>query len=194
MFEEQHGLLRDISRLNALCVTGHRPEKLPGGKKLECLKKTLYYYLEYAVKQGYTHFFDGLADGIDFYAAEYLFRLRETNPELCVIGVQPSEDYEAFFRKAGYDLERLHIMQQNVDRLVVLPQKSWMRGAFLRRNSFMVDHCMAVLAVCSGDSSGSLFTFRHGIKQGLAGCRISPTPPGGGLPEPSDWQVERIGF
>lgn len=194
MFEEQHGLLRDISRLNALCITGHRPEKLPGGKKLECLKKTLYYYLEYAVKQGYTHFFDGLADGIDFYAAEYLFRLRETNPELYVIGVQPSEDYEAFFRKAGYDLERLHIMQQNVDRLVVLPQKSWMRGAFLRRNSFMVDHCMAVLAVCSGASSGSLFTFRHGIKQGLAGCRISPIPPGGGLPEPSDWQVERIGF
>ena len=194
MFEEQHSLLGDISRMNALCITGHRPEKLPGGKKLESLRETLYYYLDYAVAQGYTYFFDGLADGIDFYAAEYLFRLRETNPALYVIGVQPAEDYETFFQKAGYSLERLHFLQQHVDRLIILPQKSWMRGAFLRRNSFMIDHCMAVLAVCSADSSGSLFTYRYGIKRGLAGCRITPVLPGGTLAEPSDWQVERIGF
>ena len=186
--------LDGLPRSGSLCFAGHRPEKLPQGRVLEGLTATLQYYIFRAVLKGYTTFYTGMADGIDYLAADYLFGLRLVNPQIIVIGIQPCTDYESFFKRRGYSLPHLYAMQRGVDRLVTLPGTSWDSGIFLRRDDFMVDQCSAIIAVCDNGRSGSMHTFCYAKRRNLAYCRIYPVPPGGILPEPEKWPAEQRGF
>ena len=180
---------------NALCFTGHRPEKLPQGKALSGLLDTLHYYICTAVEQGYTRFYTGLADGIDYYAADILFTLRLFDPRIRVIGIQPCQfGYDEFFHSRGYSVTHLRLMQENVDELIVLPGSAFDRGIFQRRNRALVDRSSAIIAVCRDGRSGSLQTYRYAISQGLCYCRIFPDPPDGQILPPELWPVECLGF
>ena len=184
-----------IPREKALCFTGHRPEKLPQGKALDGLLRTLHYYICQSIEIGYTHFLTGLADGVDYYASDILFWLRRQYPQIRVIGVQPCDrQYEAFFSRCGYSLEHLRIMRENVDRLIVLPGVPWERGVFHRRNRLMVEHSSAIIAVCRDGRSGSMQTYHYARQFNLNFCRIYPDPPPGRIPEPTEWYVERSGL
>lgn len=189
-----HPALADIPWESSLCLTGHRPEKLPGGEVLKGLTAALQYYIWRSLRLGYTHYLTGLADGVDYIASAYLFRLREYNPWLCVIGVQPCEDYEQFFRCRGYSLPHLHHMQENVDRQIVLPGSAKDKGIFLRRDRLMAEHCSGILAVCEDGHSGSMYTLSYAKSLGLSYCRLYPTPTSGIIPAPQDWHIEQCGF
>ncbi len=190
-----HPQLSDIPRESALCFTGHRPEKLPTGLARKALRQTLYHYITHAIEMGYTYFFTGLADGIDFDAAYFLFCLREKNPAIHVIGIQPcSEGYDEFFHSRGYSIPHLRLMQQNCDRLIVMPGRATDRNVYLTRNCLMVDHSSAIIAVCGDGRSGSMQTLRYARRQNLDVIRIYPFPPSDTLPQPIDWPAERSGF
>lgn len=181
---------------STLCFTGHRPEKLPQGAQLDALLKTLYYYIDHAVNLGFTHFYTGLADGIDYYAAEYLFCLRKDNPRLHVIGVQPCNDYREFFHVRGYSLERLDMMLNNVDVLRILDGTYHDYHSFYRRNQYMVNRSSGIIAVFQQCRSGSASTLQYAREKGLAYCHIEAklkqtAPP---YPGPGEWPVEQSGF
>lgn len=178
---------------STLCFTGHRPEKLPLGAALQALTRTLYYYIDHAVSLGFTHFYTGLADGVDYLAASYLFGLREQKPSLHVIGVQPCEDYRELFRDMGYDTRHLDEMLRHADSIHVMPYSRYDKGIFLKRNCYMVDHSSGIIAVCSDGRSGSMQTFRYAQRQGLAYCRIIADA-GSSRTGPGEWQVELDGF
>ncbi|MBQ4464868.1 MAG: DUF1273 family protein [Oscillospiraceae bacterium] len=183
------------TRENALCFSGHRPERLPQGAVLAGLLDTLHYYICAAVEQGYTRFYTGLADGIDYYAADILFGLRVHDPRIRVIGIQPCRfGYDKFFHSRGYSVTHLRLMQENVDELIVLPGSAFDRGIFQRRNRALVDHSSAIIAVCSEGRSGSLQTYHYAQQQGLSFCRIFPELPDGQIPSPELWPVERCGI
>lgn len=192
----EHPYLADVPRERILCFTGHRPERLPTGDKLRALTALLHHYIDLAVQQGYTHFYTGLADGVDYLAAEYLFTLRRTHPEIGIVGVQPCEDYHEFFRLRGYSLPRLEYMLANVDALVTMPGSYHNSRVFLLRNNYMVERSAAVIAVCSDGRSGSMQTFQYAIKQGLAYCRIRLDRNRNKftVPELQTWEVQRSGF
>ncbi len=181
-----------------LCFTGHRPEKLPTGQILRILTDTLHYYIDDAVDRGYTCFYTGLADGIDYYAAEYLFTLRKTRPGLHIVGVQPCEDYRDFFRQRRYSCARLEFMLHCVDKLVVLPGSFRDHGAFFRRNQYMVDRSQAIIAVCSGGRSGSMQTLNYAKRSGLAYRQIlvgeDPDHPSYLMMRPETWPMRQRGF
>ena len=179
----------------SLCITGHRPEKLPEGIYLKALEKVLCHYLDYAILTGFTHFYIGMAEGIDYLSAMHLFKLRRNNPEIHVIGVQPCTDYETFFEVMHYNLSHLYQMQEQADELILLSDSWKQKGAFLRRNSLMVERSSAILAVCRCSvHSGSMYTLQYAKRLGLAYCWIHSDY----LPElpakPEKWAVERCGF
>lgn len=192
----EHPLLQGVPRERVLCFTGHRPEKLPKGQALQMLTDTLHHYIDLAIEKGFTHFMTGLADGVDYLAAEYLFRLRENNPQICVMGVQPCEDYKEFFGTRGYSMPRLEYMLRNVNGLIILPGSYRSRKAFQIRNYYMVDRSAAIIAVCGNGRSGSMQTFRYAQRQGLGYCRILPDAEQSPYtaPTPEAWKVERFGF
>lgn len=178
---------------SSLCFTGHRPEKLPQGAVLTALTRTLCYYIDHAIQLGFTYFYTGLADGIDYMAAAYLFRLREQNPSLKVIGVQPCSDYPALYRDMGYDTEHLECMLRHADSVHVMPYKRYEKCIFQKRNCYMVEHASGIIAVCSDRHSGSMQTLRYAQKQGLACCHIFPEAQYP-YPGPGEWPVELDGF
>ena len=189
-----------IPKEQTLCFTGHRPEKLPKDEKLPALLDTLYYYIDEAVRQGYRLFLDGMADGIDYLAAEYLFRKREEFPDIRVAGIQPCVNYEEFFQDRNYDLNRLHDMQQGFDGILCLDSQ-YCKGSsqkndalFRKRNCFLVDHSNALIAVCSLSRSGSKQTFNYAKKQNLVIFRLEPNPQLLYTPSPKQWPVEKINF
>ena len=188
-----HPQLKNIPKEQTLCITGHRPEKLME-EKLNLLKQAIYSRLDDKIAQGYQYFLDGLADGIDYIVAEYLFQLREKNSNIKIIGVQPCDDYENFFKSRGYNLEHLYYMKQSVDILIQLSGSYEEKDIFLNRNKFMVNHASAVLAVCSRVRSGAMQTLNYAKKQGLAWCRLEPAPNLLYTPEPELWPAEQINF
>ena len=190
-----HPLLADIPWDAALCFTGHRPEKLPRDEaQVEGLILALRHNIVLAVRLGYKYFFTGMADGIDYYAARILFEFRKARPELFVIGVQPCEDYEEFFRSRHYSLEHLHEMVEKVDRHIILPGSYRDNHIFLKRNDVMVDHSSGIIAVCDNGRSGSAHTFSYAKSKGLSYCRIIPRPPAGTIPSPENWPTEKKDF
>ena len=163
-----------VPRERALCFTGHRPEKLPQGEALTHLLNMLHLCIEVAVKKGYTHFYTGLADGIDYYAAEHLFRLRETDPAIVVIGVQPCTDYREFFRVRGYSMPRLEYMLANADAVVMLPGSYRDYGIFGARNRYLVDNADLLLAAYDGKPGGTQMTCDYAKRIGVPVCCIRP--------------------
>ncbi len=187
----------ELGARRALCFTGHRPEKLPTGRILRLLTDTLHYQIDRAVRNGYTCFYTGLADGIDYYAAEYLFTLRRSHPDIRVVGVQPCEDYEEFFLRRQYSTARLAYMLQTVDKTVVLPGTYRDPQVFLRRNRYMVDHSRALIAVCGSGRSGSAQTLSYARRSGLHCWQIvvdaQPDAPACLLRTPETWPVLEYG-
>lgn len=180
---------------STLCFTGHRPDKLPDGAVLHGLNLTIYYYIRRAIERGYTTFLTGMADGIDFTAAYYALHLRRTNPILRVIGIQPcSRGYEEYFRRSGYSVPHLRLLQQNVDGLVTLSGAAWDPKVYYRRNRLLVDHASGILAVCDDGRSGSMMTYQYARQKGLAYCRIYPQPAEPEIPVPENWPAERDGL
>lgn len=181
----------------SLCFTGHRPERLPRGDQYQLMLDTMHRCIDDAVRKGYTTFYTGLADGIDYLAAEYLFRLRMSHPQLRIIGVQPCEDYYDFYCRRGYDTGHLDLMTAIADRIIILPGRSYDSQCFLRRNCYMVDHSAAIIAVCAENGrSGSMQAFRYAVKKDLALCRVclEDLPPSDVLPVPENLRVFRRRF
>ena len=194
MHTDPEALLRSIPRENALCFTGHRPEKLPQGEMLAALLRALYYQIDLAINAGLTCFYTGMADGIDYEAALYVFSRRRTNPALRVIGVTPCSDYRTFYENHGYCMSHLWTLEQGVDLHVTLPGTWRQPGVFLTRNRFMVDHSAAVIAVCRDGRSGSAQTLRYARSKGLAWCRLHPETDSGIPAAPPEWPSEQMGL
>ena len=130
MHTDPEALLRNIPREMALCFTGHRPEKLPQGEMLAALLRALYYRIDLAIDAGLTCFYTGMADGIDYEAALYVFSRRRTNPALRVIGVTPCSDYRTFYENHGYSMSHLWTLEQGVDLHITLPGHMAAAGCF----------------------------------------------------------------
>ncbi|MBR1554552.1 MAG: DUF1273 family protein [Oscillospiraceae bacterium] len=198
--QELYPDLLPVSTEQTLCFTGHRPDKLPDGTLLAGLLQTLYYYIDSALEQGYVCFLDGMADGIDYLAAEYLFRKRTEYPHIRIIGVQPCRNYEDFFRDRHYSMTHLNFMKAHFDALIRL-EGEYLRHSgrkndmlFAARNHFLVDHSSAIIAVCSLERSGSFQTVSYAKQKKLAVCRIEANPQLFYLPKPEQWPVEKINF
>lgn len=177
---------------HSLCFTGHRPDKLPEGAALGALLGALEYEIAAAVRLGFSRFYTGLADGIDYYAARYLFGLRSTHP-LTVIGVQPCADFREVYRYLGHDVRRLEEMLDQADEVIVLPGNRFDKEIYRARNYYMVEHSSALIAVCDDGRSGSMQTLRYAKQQGLAYCRLFPAA-AEPFPAPQDWPAEHYGI
>ena len=68
------------------CVTGHRD--MPS-EEISSIKKALRQEIKKAVKDGFTVFLSGFADGVDQYFAEIVLEMQKENGDLKLIAVLP---------------------------------------------------------------------------------------------------------
>ena len=79
---EQEGKRMEFtaSRMDTVCFTGHRPEKLTQSE--EQVRSALRTGIDRALRWKYTTFITGMAQGVDLWAAEEILSLREEHPEI----------------------------------------------------------------------------------------------------------------
>lgn len=68
--------------MNTVCITGHRPAKLPWGYKTNGIKyiryrRELKKYIKHYIKAGYLNFISGMALGVDMDFAELVLLLKD---------------------------------------------------------------------------------------------------------------------
>ena len=88
-------ILFDITK--AVCFSGHRPHKLPGGgdpgdKRTVRIKYAIHRAVLRSINEGYYIFLSGLAEGIDLWASEEVIKMKETHPDINLASVKNTLD------------------------------------------------------------------------------------------------------
>lgn len=143
---------------NAVCFTGHRPEKLLNSE--ENIKKELEFQIRMAVSEGFTTFISGMARGTDIWAAQIILRLKSEYP-IRLVCACPYEGFENGW-KDEWKNEYRRIL--NECDSVEFTSKYYSRVCFKCRNEWMVNHSRRVIAVFNGSKGGTLNTINYARK------------------------------
>ena len=159
-----------MDKSQTVCLTGHRPDKLPWGyneEKESCVhfKEGLKVLLEKAIMYGLKNFMTGMAEGFDMIATEILIGLREKY-SINIIAVVPCLGQESMWSENQQ--KRYHTILKRCDRKIVL-NKNYTPTCMSVRNKFMVEHSRVVIACYNGITGGTSNTINMARK---CGCKI----------------------
>ena len=158
-----------MDRKTTCSFTGHRPEKLPwkdneADPRCIALKERLDEAVEEAYRGGMRHFMCGMARGADFYFCEAVLKLRRRYPDVTLEAVIPCEEQAAHWR--GRERERYFTLVEHCDQETMV-QRHYDKGCMLRRNRYMVDRSVLLIAVYDGMLGGTMYTLTYAMRQGL---------------------------
>ena len=158
-----------LARQESCCFTGHRPAKLPWGYRetdprcLE-LKKRIADAVMLAYEEGYRHFLCGMAQGCDLYFCEAVLSLREKYPEITVEAAIPcptqADAWPAAERRRYHDL----VARCNMETMV---SDIYSPTCMQRRDRYMVDHAMLLIAAFDGTAGGTRYTVEYALRRGI---------------------------
>lgn len=154
----------------ACCFTGHRPARLPWGERENdprCLamKLQIRRALERAWEAGCRHFISGMARGCDLYFAEAVLALRQRHPEAVLEAARPYEGQAEGWLPQERARYQAILDQCDFETMV---QHQYDRGCMMRRNRYMVDRSVRLIAVYDGTPKGGTFnTLAYALRRGL---------------------------
>ena len=154
-------------RQRRCCFTSHRPEKL------HCTESTAICALESAIisayTEGYRTFLTGMARGVDIWAAEVVLREREAHRDVRLICALPHLGFQTRWEQSWR--RRYEAILAAAD-LVKTISPTYSKGAYQRRNEWMVDHSSLVIAFFTGCPGGTANTIAYAREQGISICLI----------------------
>lgn len=150
-------------RKHRCCFTGHRPQKLTRSEA--AIKADLEKTIMKAINKGYLTFITGMAYGVDIWAGEIVVRLREEKPELRLIAAVPFPGFESRWSGEWKDAYSNLLAKADLIRYIC---PSYNAGVYQRRNEWMVDHSAHLIAVFTGEASGTKNTIDYAIKRKLS--------------------------
>lgn len=153
-----------MGRAFSVCVSGHRPEKLPTGAPLRIMQSLLYSELEAAAAEGAETFYVGMARGTDLWAADIILHLRRKNPRISLVAVLPYRD--RIGEHGGTARFHANAVLKAVDEIVCLGEHYY-KGCFRDRNQYMVSHSQRLIALVADMHSGTGQTIRMAERAGL---------------------------
>lgn len=155
----------------SVCISGHRPERLPTGPLLRMMQSLLFREIETAVHEGADTFYIGMARGTDLWAADIVLHLRRQYPQIRLIAVLPYRDRINSVR--GAERYHIHSVLQSADEVIALSEHYY-RGCFRDRNAYMVERSRRLIALVQDECSGTGQTIRMAKRAGLELRLLSP--------------------
>lgn len=149
-------------RMQRVCFTGHRPEKLTRHEK--AIKKDLEKEIRQAVAGGLNVFITGMARGVDIWAAQIVLMLRDEGYDVKLMCVCP---YEGFERSWNQEWQKAYREILAAADFVKYVCEGYNRTCFQARNEWMVNHSARVIAVFNGEKSGTKNTIDYAMKVGV---------------------------
>lgn len=156
--------------MKTVCITGHRPAKLPWkytqegpdfDEYIEALACTIAEYIE----NGYEHFVSGMALGVDMDFAEIVLDLkRQYGLNITLECAIPCPNQTAKWPAA--QIARYEKILAQADT-VTMVNDHYFRACMLVRNEYMVNKSDTVLAVWNGIEEGSTWqTIKYAKNKG----------------------------
>ena len=158
------GLYKLMKGSFGVCITGHRPEKLPTGAALRMLQSLLYREIESAMEDGAHTFYTGMARGVDLWAADMILHFRKQYPAVNLVCVLPCADRTETI--SGPERFHVHAVMQAADQVIPLSEHFY-RCCFRDRNAYMVQHSRRLIAVVADFRSGTGQTIHLAERAGL---------------------------
>lgn len=146
-------------REKSCCITGHR--NLPN-PQIPQIQKALWFEAECAVRDGFTHFISGFAEGVDLYFAAIIAHMKRANPTLSLEAAIPYSG--RFLSLMNRPQTRALLAECNSIRVM---SRQYAPNIYSIRNQYMVKSAERVIAVYDGRSrGGTLATMRMAQRQG----------------------------
>ena len=149
-------------RKKRCCFTGHRPEKLQASE--EEVQKALAEAISNAYADGFSTFISGIARGVDIWAAELVLELKKQHPEVRLVCALPHPDFETRWKAEWQHRYRAILNQADLVKTIC---PVYNKGAYQRRNEWMVDHSARVIAVYNGELGGTRNTINYAELHGM---------------------------
>lgn len=155
-------MMKTYDRQKSVCFSGHR--FFPYNKRQEVTKQLTEEITE-AYRQGMRNFYCGMALGFDSLAASVAISLRNELPDLVLIAVVPFRNQaEKWSTKQKVSYQSLLSM---MDDVIVLSEE-YSADCLLRRNDYMLEHSLAVIAYYDGKRRGGTeYTCKRAERMGL---------------------------
>ncbi len=154
---------------NVCCFTGHRPKYFHFGtseQHPDCLKikNFIRHNCERLIRdEGVTHFISGGAVGVDTWAMEEIIELRKLYPHITLECVLPYATMVKQFTPKNQD--RYALIKPELQQITIL-NECYHSGCMHQRNKHMVDRSQYLIAVWTGQKSGTANTVNYAKKQG----------------------------
>lgn len=141
-----------------LAFSGHRtyPDTAEGRAALTQAVQRFY-------RLGYRTFLCGMADGFDLCAAEAVAELKNTHPDIMLVGVVPFDRHRGAIKNVG----RYDSVTASTDVIITLSRRYY-SGCYYRRDDYLVCHASALICYLDGSGSGTRYTVRKARQKGLA--------------------------
>lgn len=149
-------------RTHRVCFTGHRPEKLIRSER--SIRKDLEQQIRQAIADGLNVYISGMARGVDIWAAQIVIRLRTEGYPIKLICACP---YDGFEKDWSQDWQQQYNDVLAVADFVKYVCTGYSRSCFQVRNEWMVNHAARVIAVFTGEKSGTKNTIDYAAKVGV---------------------------
>jgi len=154
-------------RMNRVCFTGHRPEKLTRAEWL--IKKDLKKEIRQAITDGKNVFITGMARGVDIWAAEIVLKLRDAGQPIKLMCACPYDGFEQRWCQEWQEQYREILAVADFVKYVC---PSYSPACFQIRNEWMVNHASRVIAVFNGEKGGTKNTIDYANKEGVSVVQI----------------------
>ena len=148
--------------LHRCCFAGHRPEGILLSETTA--KEWLRFQIQQAMTDGYTTFITGMGMGVDIWAAQIVLELREANPSLHLIAVEP---YPGFSAKWTEEWRNAYQEVIAAADLVKRISKRYAPDAINNRLYWMVDHSSRLIAIYNGTKGYTGAFVDYAVSQGL---------------------------
>ena len=149
-------------RLHRCCFTGHRPEKL--NCPVDQVKAMLETAVRQAIGDGFTTFITGMARGVDIWAGQVVLKMRAQNPAIKLVAASPYKGFEERWSDSWKQQYSFLIEWADAVRYIC---PGYSKGAFQRRNEWMVDRSSRVIAFYNGESGGTRNTILYAESKGV---------------------------
>lgn len=150
-------------------ITGYSAEKIFCNNEdknlLHVAYTELYRLLLELYKQGYTHYYSGMSEGVDMLAANAVLDFKDEHPDVRLVAVVPFKWQQERYSTTGKN-DYKYICSE-ADEVVTLAEEFAGNNFYLRRNDYLVENCSTMVCYHDGQCDVMAQAYNRAEKAGI---------------------------